>query len=100
MKQLPADVTPYKRTPTFTADSIPAGLLKAHRTKAGTWGKIIIHSGRLLYRILEPDFEEVQLSPERYGVVEPTMLHEVQTDGDVEFHVEFQALPTARWSAS
>ena len=46
-------------------------------------------SGNLLYRILEPNVEEVHLSPEQHGVVEPTVLHEVQPLGEVEFYVEF-----------
>lgn len=42
MKQLPVNVTAYKRTATFTEKSIPAELLKSHNTKAGVWGKIVI----------------------------------------------------------
>lgn len=89
MKELPADVRPYKRTPTFLASTVPAGLLKAHKTKAGTWGKIVVLKGQLLYRILEPEIEEVLLSPQRYGVVEPTVLHEVAPVDSVEFYVDF-----------
>lgn len=89
MKELPSNVSLYRRTPVFTNDSIPAGLLKAHQTKSSTWGKIIVVDGELLYRILEPAVEEVHLSPEKSGVVEPTTLHEVQPIGEVRFYVEF-----------
>ena len=89
MKDLPENVAPYKRTPTFAADSIPKGLLKAHQTKAGTWGKIVVLEGQLLYRILEPSVSEVLLNSEAYGVVEPTILHEIAPVGDVSFYVEF-----------
>ena len=89
MQKLPVNVSPYKRTPSFTEDSIPAGLINAHQTKQGTWGKIVVLHGRLLYRILEPDTEEVHLSPTKHGVVEPTVLHEVQALGEVQFYVEF-----------
>jgi tellurite resistance-related uncharacterized protein len=89
MKDLPENVAPYKRTPTFLADSIPKGLLKAHQTKAGTWGKIVILEGKLRYRILQPTVSEVLLSPETFGVVEPTILHEIAPVGDVSFYVEF-----------
>ena len=40
MKTLPADVVTYKKTPAFTQDTIPKGLLRRHTTKAGSWGKI------------------------------------------------------------
>ena len=89
MKDLPENVAPYKRTPTFDAQSIPKGLLKAHQTKAGTWGKIVILEGQLLYRILQPTVSEVLLSPDTYGVVEPTILHEIAPLGEVSFYVEF-----------
>lgn len=89
MKKLPENVETYKRTPTFTEDSIPKGLLASHTTKAGTWGKIVIEEGKLLYRILEPTLDEIELSPKRFGVVEPQVLHEVKPLGKVMFHVEF-----------
>lgn len=89
MRQLPKSVSPYKRTPTFQENSIPPGLLKAHSTKPGTWGLIVVVEGELLYRILEPELEEIHLSPGRPGVVEPTVRHEVVSMGQVEFFVEF-----------
>ena len=89
MKLLPSDVTSYKSTPEFTNETVPKGLLRAHQTKQGTWGKIVILSGRLRYRILEPELEEIELSPDRFGVVEPTVLHEVEPMGEVCFYVEF-----------
>jgi tellurite resistance-related uncharacterized protein len=89
MKSLPVDVEIYKTTREFNEGSIPAGLLKAHSTKAGTWGKIVVVSGQLRYRILAPDVEEIILSPEKFGVVEPTVHHEVAPIGDVRFYVEF-----------
>ena len=49
----------------------------------------MVVEGKLLYRILEPSVEEVHLSPEKFGVVEPTVLHEVQPVGEVQFYVEF-----------
>ena len=43
-----------------------------------------------LYRILEPEFEEIELSPERPGVVEPEVPHEVEpAKGGVRFRVDF-----------
>lgn len=89
MRQLPAQLEAYKRTPEFTADSIPAGLLKSHSTKSGTWGKIVILEGELLYRILEPELEVILLNPSCYGVVEPCIEHEVSPHGPVRFYVEF-----------
>jgi tellurite resistance-related uncharacterized protein len=89
MKKLPANVTSYNRTPDFTRATVPKGLLRRHLTNEGTWGKIVILEGRLRYRILEPEVEEIELSPERHGIVEPAVPHEVEPIGHVRFYVEF-----------
>ena len=89
MKSLPAGVARYGGTPEFSEGSIPANLLRSHRTKAGTWAKIVVLEGRLRYRLLEPEFEEVELSPERPGIVEPEVLHEVEAIGRVRFRLDF-----------
>lgn len=89
MGKLPKNTKPYKKTPVFDQDSIPSGLLKAHSTKQGTWGKIEVLEGELLYRILEPAVEEVVLTTELSGIVEPTVEHEVSPLGQVKFYVEF-----------
>lgn len=89
MKQLPVDVIAYKRTPEFDQDSIPKGLLREHQTKSGVWGKITILQGKLLYTINEPETEQLMLSPEVYGVVEPTVLHQIAAVDNVRFYVEF-----------
>ncbi|MFN3196949.1 MAG: DUF1971 domain-containing protein [Bradymonadia bacterium] len=93
MKSLPEDVRPYKRTPSFTAETVPKGLLRQHNTKAGVWGRIYVEEGRLLYRILLPVMEEVELSPGVEGVVEPEVPHEVTPLGEVSFYVEFLRVP-------
>lgn len=93
MKTLPDNFLPYKRTPEFTDTSVPDGLLRSHTTKAGVWGKIVVLEGLLLYRILEPAVEENWLDPTRFGVVEPTVKHEVEPRGTVRFYVEFYRDP-------
>jgi tellurite resistance-related uncharacterized protein len=89
---LPPDVRPYRRTPDFTERTVPQGLLKAHTTKEGAWALIHVLEGRLAYRIIDPrrPASEVVLAPELPpGVVEPTILHEVEPLGRVRFYVEF-----------
>ena len=93
MKTLPENLVAYKRTPEFTETSVPEGLLHAHSTKAGVWGKIVILSGQLTYRILTPAIEEILLSSSVHGVVEPTIKHEVIPQPGVRFYVEFYRAP-------
>lgn len=94
---LPPDVQPYRRTDVFTEATTPAGLLRAHTTKAGVWGLIHVLEGRLAYRIVDPRraANEVELTPSTPpGVVEPTILHEVEPKGAVRFYVEFHRSPS------
>jgi tellurite resistance-related uncharacterized protein len=93
---LPPDLVPYRRTAEFTEASVPAGLLRAHTTKAGAWGLIHVLEGQLAYRITDPrrPSSEATLTPEgEPGVVEPTILHEVEPLGPVRFYVEFLRAP-------
>jgi tellurite resistance-related uncharacterized protein len=89
---LPPDVHAYMRTPEFTEATVPAGLLRAHDTKPGVWGRIHVLEGRLAYRVTDlrrPASERI-LTPEGDpGVVEPTIRHEVEPIGPVRFYVEF-----------
>ena len=89
----------YKRTPTFTENSVPAGLRTDHSTKDGVWGLIHVTRGRLRYFITDPrrEPEEYVLHPgTEPGVVEPTILHRVEPMGSVEFQVEFLRAPIDR----
>ena len=86
---LPSEVAPYKTTPRFTVDTVPRGFLKDHSLKAGTWGLIQVHAGRLRYFLageLEPSAE---LGAEESWVVPPETLHFVELTPDAEFSIVF-----------
>lgn len=89
MKVLPANVVPYKRTPEFTDSLMPNSLRHAHSTKADVWGKIVVLSGTLTYRILEPAEEDICLTPETFGVIEPAVKHKVVPQNGARFYVQF-----------
>lgn len=89
MKALPSTVEFYRRTPEFTEVTVPDGLRKSHRTRAGVWGWIVVLEGRLLYRIHAPPAGEFRLNPDNPGVIEPAAEHEVEPLGQVRFFVEF-----------
>jgi tellurite resistance-related uncharacterized protein len=89
MKELPENVQAYKKTNVFDENSVPQGLLKDHNTKPNVWGRINVIEGKLLYIIQSNPVEEVELSPDRFGVVEPEVRHFVKPLGHVKFYVEF-----------
>ncbi len=89
MKSLPDQLNAYKQTLLFTQDTVPEGLLKAHTTKTGVWGKIQVLEGKLLYVIETQPNESIELNAELAGIVEPQMPHHVKPLGNVRFWVEF-----------
>ena len=94
MAKLPAHVTVYGRTPTFTEKSVPEALCQDHATKAGVWGRIIVESGRLAYIVTETGERQILL-PGKSGVIAPIARHRVEPLGPVSFYVEFLREPGA-----
>lgn len=91
-RALPPELRAYRRTPVFSHESVPPGLLRDHTTKTGTWALIHVLNGRLRYQV--PAWgTDVVLTPEQQGVVAPQVVHSVQPLGEVQFFVEFWSTP-------
>jgi tellurite methyltransferase len=88
-QEIPEGYVPYRRTSTFKADSIPAGLQSRHSTKAGVWGMIHILAGSLRYCIHEPYNRETILEADSTAVIIPEVEHDVHPMNEVEFFIEF-----------
>jgi len=84
----PTPATPYRSTPVFDEVTLPAGLRREHRTKAGAWGVIRVLEGRLRYQVLDPR-SEVILEPGRPGLILPEQPHLVEPLGPIRMQVEF-----------
>lgn len=83
----PASI-PYKCTPVFNENTLPAGLRREHRTKAGVWGVIRVIEGRVRFQVLDPGSERL-LEPGRPGLVLPDTPHLVEPLGPMLMQVEF-----------
>lgn len=70
---------------------IPSVRVYAARTirKRVPRGVIVVTAGQLRYRLLEGNVEATLLTAPRCGVVEPTVVHEVEPLGEVSCYVEF-----------
>lgn len=79
---------PYRSTPVFSSETLPAALRRAHSTKAGTWGVIRVLEGRLRYTV-EQSGEETILDATRPGKVRPQELHHVEPIGAIRMRVDF-----------
>jgi len=80
--------TPYKITPVFDENTLPAGFRRDHRTKPGVWGIIRVLEGRLRYQVLDPA-SETTLEPGRPGLLLPDVPHLVEPLGPMRMQVEF-----------
>ena len=79
---------PYKSTPVFDQDTLPAGLRKEHRTKLGVWGVINILEGSVRCRILDPVSETI-LDVDHPGLVMPEQTRLVEPLGAMTMRVDF-----------
>jgi tellurite resistance-related uncharacterized protein len=83
---MPPGAREYKRTSSFTAETLPEALRGSHRIKTGTWARIVVEEGALEYHVRG---RVHQLAPGDTGLVEPEVMHHVVPVGKVQFHVEF-----------
>ena len=88
MQSLPQSVEVYKRSPDFTFSTTPASLRAEHKTKQGSWGRIIVSSGSVEFNI-PGDNAKYVLVPGMPGIIEPDVLHFVAPAEDAVFHIEF-----------
>lgn len=85
-------IRPYRSTPVFDETTLPAALRRLHATKAGVWGIIRVHSGRL--RIAYPDVgEEKVIDPRHPGLIQPEQPHFVTPLGAMRMQVDFYDRP-------
>ena len=87
-KTLPPGARHVRSTPEFTAESVPAGLLRAHRVADGVWGLLRVLSGSVVY-VLEEHGDSVTVSAGGAQVIAPGEVHHVEPDDDARFLVEF-----------
>jgi len=90
--QLPSGFSGYRRIGPFDDDSIPAGLLREHRLKDGTWAILTVLTGRIWFVWDDPgnDAPPTVLAAGDSINVPPTILHhlEAREEGfslDIEF---------------
>ena len=87
-----AAITPFRSTPIFDQDTLPAALRRRHDTKAGVWGVIRVLEGELRLTYLEPP-SEVVLTPGSPGLILPQQPHFVTPLGRMTMQVDFYDQP-------
>lgn len=83
-----AEILPYRSTPVFNQDTLPAALRARHDTKAGVWAVIRVFEGELRLTYLEPP-SEIVLTPDQPGLILPQQPHFVTPTGPMKMQVDF-----------
>ena len=81
-------VQPYRTTPVFDADTLPAALRRAHHTKAGVWGRISVLSGALRY-VVALSGDATVLRAGDSVIVQPEQRHHVEPLAAMQMQIAF-----------
>lgn len=83
---------PYKTTPVFNEETLPAAIRNAHSTKAGVWGLLRVLEGEVRLVFHDPA-REVCVTPQEPGLITPEAVHHVELSGPMTMQVEFYREP-------
>ena len=80
---------PYRSSPIFDAENLPAVLRRAHSTKPGVWGVIRVLEGTVRYCIEDGSVPPVLLTQATPGLINPEQPHHVEPVGAMRLQVDF-----------
>lgn len=87
----PPGLVPVRRTPTFTAETVPPALLANHQTTV--WARLEVEAGAVTFAEADPPWETTATPGEPVSVV-PRRAHRVTPSPDARFAVQFYDEPT------
>lgn len=83
---------PYRSSPVFDQNTLPAALRREHTTKPGVWGVIHVLEGRLRYTVGTSASATV-LDTGTSGVIRPGEPHHVEPLGPMKMRIDFYDEP-------
>ncbi len=85
---LPTDVEYVRTTSVFTEETVPQGLLSAHRVADHTWAVLTVVSGELGF-VFDADQVERRLGQDETQVIPPRLIHHLVVDQPAAFTLAF-----------
>ena len=79
----------------FDNSTVPAGLLRAHRVAEGVWGRLLVHSGEVVFVFEDHPDERIVVAEGGSVAIPPARLHHVELDQPATFAVEFHRAPSS-----
>ncbi len=92
-QQLPDGLVLARTTDVFTTNTVPAGLLRAHRVADGVWGRLVVHSGTITFAFEDQLDQPIVAVPGDRIVIPPGRFHHVELSDTASFAVEFHRSP-------
>ncbi|WP_457584851.1 DUF1971 domain-containing protein [Ensifer canadensis] len=83
----PISSQPYRSTPLFNEETIPAPLLKRRQLRPGTWVKLSVIEGSLIYH--DDTQPAVSVSADATITIPPDVAHHLQIVGPVKCQLHF-----------
>jgi tellurite resistance-related uncharacterized protein len=89
---MPEGLEHVRTTDVFDQDSVPAGLLRAHRVADGMWGRLVVHSGAVTFVFDDEPDRPISVGAGGAVAIPPARQHHIELDGPATFAVEFHRL--------
>jgi tellurite resistance-related uncharacterized protein len=86
---LPHGAGLVRTSPEFDENSVPVGLLRAHKVSEGVWGRLVVRSGELRFTFDSGDPDSRVIAAGGDVIIPPLVPHHVTVDGRVRFVIEF-----------
>ena len=80
--------SPYKVTPIFDEEILPAAIRREHRTKPGVWGLLRVLEGEVKL-VFTNSPQPIVVTPGRPAPIPPEATHHVATHGPKRLQIEF-----------
>ena len=87
--KLPTGLVLARTTDVFDNTTVPKGLLRAHQVAEGVWGRLVVHSGEIVFVFEDQPDQPIVVAADETVVIPPRRLHHVEMDGPASFAVEF-----------
>lgn len=87
--ELPEGLHVVRTTPVWTAETIPAGLRRAHRVAAGLWGRLRVEGGEVRFRAATVPPIDTVVRTGSAQPIPPEVDHDVEPGPDARLFVEF-----------
>ncbi len=90
---LPAGLELARTTDVFDNNTVPAGLLRAHRVASGIWARLVVRTGNVGFVFEDEPDEPMNIAAGENVVIPPARPHHVELEGPATFVIEFHRLP-------